>query len=92
MISLNPKKEKKLKEFSNSKKLITRKVRFKKIEEETKRGAGRRLKRRNKSLKRKKKVCKKQQCTEHWLTVLTLHIYLFPPSMRAKFDGPQGSG
>ena len=66
MISLNPKKEKKLKEFSNSKKLITRKVRFKKIEEETEGGggAGRRLKRRNKSLKRKKKVCKKQQCTE----------------------------
>ena len=41
MISLNPKKEKKLKEFSNSKKLITRKVRFKKIEEETKGGGAR---------------------------------------------------
>ena len=41
MISLNPKKEKKLKEFSNSKKLITRKVRFKKIEE-IKSGPGRR--------------------------------------------------
>ena len=52
MISLNPKKEKKLKEFSNSKKLITRKVRFKKIEE-IKRGPGRNE--RNKSLKRKKK-------------------------------------